>query len=185
MSYLIYIYIHTHRVGFIARKSQWAIYGHHPHINLDRRPRRSLANKVGGLLDKKRCQDRGYGTSQVASTKIFYGFLMGDHFFRDFTDLMIVQMNIKMSAPVFCGWTIMGNGNPNMGYRVQYQQTCSLLDSFPSPFQEKRATKRPEKSYTPLQFSCAKRREFSGMIHWLAINNNIPATPSNPSIPCV
>jgi hypothetical protein len=78
---------------------------------------------------------------------------MGDHFFRDFADLMLVQMNIKMSAPVFCGWTIMGNGNPNMGYRVQYQQTCSLLDSFPSPFQEKRGTKRPERSYTPLQFS--------------------------------
>ena len=31
--------------------------------------------------------------------------------------------------------------------------------------------------------TCAKRREFSGMIHWLTINVIIPATPSNPSIP--
>ena len=31
----------------------------------------------------------------------------------------------------------------------------------------------------------AKRRELSGMIHWLTINFIIPATPSNPSIPCV
>ena len=30
----------------------------------------------------------------------------------------------------------------------------------------------------------AKRREFSGMIHWLTINDN-PSNPSNPSIPCV
>ena len=31
----------------------------------------------------------------------------------------------------------------------------------------------------------AKRREFSGMIHWLTIKQIIPATPSNPSIPYV
>ena len=36
------------------------------------------------------------------------------------------------------------------------------------------------------KLTCAKRMEFSGMIHWLTINNhpsNPPATPSNPSIP--
>ena len=31
----------------------------------------------------------------------------------------------------------------------------------------------------------AKRREISGMIHWLTIKQIIPATPSNPSIPYV
>ena len=29
----------------------------------------------------------------------------------------------------------------------------------------------------------AKRREFSGMIHWLSINVIIPATPGNPTHP--
>ena len=37
----------------------------------------------------------------------------------------------------------------------------------------------------PIWLTGAKRREFSGMIHWLTINFIIPATPSNPSIPYV
>ena len=32
---------------------------------------------------------------------------------------------------------------------------------------------------TTNQLTCAKRREFAGMIHWLTINNN----PSNPQQP--
>jgi hypothetical protein len=42
-------------------------------------------------------------------------------------------------------------------------------------------------SFNPrsVKFHCAKRREFSGIIHWLTIKQIIPATPSNPSIPYV
>ena len=32
-----------------------------------------------------------------------------------------------------------------------------------------------------VRLTCAKRREFSGMIHWLTMNFIIPATPSNPT----
>ena len=35
-----------------------------------------------------------------------------------------------------------------------------------------------------LKLTCAKRREFSGIIHWLTINNH-PTNPSNLSIPYV
>ena len=47
------------------------------------------------------------------------------------------------------------------------------------------------KIYIYIKLTGAKRREFSGMIHWLTINNHPnnpqqpPATPSNPSIPYV
>jgi len=45
--------------------------------------------------------------------------------------------------------------------------------------------KKPILAGHQISYWCVLRRKFSGMIHWLTITQIIPATPSNPSIPCV